>query len=164
MRHNIVIAGCAASGKDYLKSKLIQKGYIPSISDTTRPSRSNEVNGIDYNFISEDEFLVNIDSKNYLEYCNFNGWYYGTKIQKNQKPEPNIYIMTPSGIAQLPDFFRESSLIIYLDIHEEVRLERLKSRNDSNDSLMRRLQSDRNDFLNFTDWDIRITKSEDINL
>jgi len=161
---NIVICGSACSGKDFLKNLLVSKGYLPSISETTRPPRANEIEGRDYYYISEELFKERINSNYYLEYCNFNGWYYGTPSPSSKKVNPNLYIMTPGGIYQLPPYFRSESLIIYLDIPESVRRERFAVRSDNNDSIERRILADNMDFENFTNWNIRITDSNQINL
>jgi len=77
----IVVSGPSGSGKSTLNQLLIQKrnNIIMSISDTTRKIRGSEVNGVDYNFISEDEFKNNIKNDKYLEYAEvYNGTFYGT--------------------------------------------------------------------------------------
>ena len=52
----IVLVGRAASGKDHARKKFEAKGYKYGISYTSRPPRSNEVNGIDYHFLSKEQF------------------------------------------------------------------------------------------------------------
>ena len=77
----IVVSGPSGSGKSTLDQLLIKKRHniIMSISDTTRKIRGQEVNGVDYNFISEEEFKNNIKNDKYLEYAEvYTGTYYGT--------------------------------------------------------------------------------------
>lgn len=54
----IVVSGPSGSGKSTLNQLLIEKrkNIVMSISDTTRKIRGNEVDGIDYNFITQEEF------------------------------------------------------------------------------------------------------------
>ena len=50
-----------------------------SISDTTRPARDNEKNGVDYNFIKESEFLNRAKNNAYIEFANVFGNFYGSQ-------------------------------------------------------------------------------------
>lgn len=77
----IVVSGPSGCGKSTLNSILIQrrKNTVMSISDTTRSIRGNEINGVDYNFISTKEFESNIKNNKYLEYAIVHSnKYYGT--------------------------------------------------------------------------------------
>jgi dephospho-CoA kinase len=67
--------------------------------------------------------------------------------------------MTPAGIADLTPEHRADSVVIYLDVSEETRRMRLSSRIDGDD-VNTRLENDRKDFENFTDFDIRIENSD----
>lgn len=159
----IIICGKSGSGKDYLKNLLINsnKGYLYAISHTTRPKRENEIDGKDYHFVSEETFLNMINKGLFVEHTKFNNWYYGlTKISFEMG---NVFILTPSGIKQLPEYFKKQSLIIYLDIDEITRANRLYNRKDNQDSVYRRMKADNEDFANFTEWNIRITDSKQLN-
>ncbi len=80
-RHGIlfVVAAPSGAGKTTLCEALRQTpDFIYSVSCTTRPPRSGEIDGEDYFFISEDEFRKRIDAGEFLEYANVHGNYYGT--------------------------------------------------------------------------------------
>lgn len=80
----IVVSGPSGCGKSTLDQLLLKKrkNIVMSISDTTRNIRGNEVNGVDYNFISVDEFENNIKNEKYLEYAMVHsGKYYGTPLE-----------------------------------------------------------------------------------
>jgi guanylate kinase len=154
MNKRIIIAAPACSGKDYLKNKFIDKGFIPSVSYTTRPKRENENNGTDYHFVSTKEFIEHQMKHEFIEVQSFRGWYYGTP--KTDFVFCEIFIMTPQSINLLPKEIRQTSFIIYLDVDESIRIERLNKRNDI-DSVERRLMADREMFKDFTDYDLRIT-------
>lgn len=89
----VVVSGPSGCGKSTLDQLLIKnrKNITMSISDTTRKIRSGEKDGIDYNFISKEEFLDNIDNDKYLEYALVHSHYYGT-------PKGNINKLLKSGI------------------------------------------------------------------
>ena len=68
----IVISSPSGAGKTSVCHKLIErdKSIALSISDTTRSPRDNEIDGVDYNFIKEEEFKNKIKNKSYVEYAN----------------------------------------------------------------------------------------------
>lgn len=77
----IVVSGPSGCGKSTLDNMILEKreNIVMSISDTTRSIRGNEVNGVDYNFISVQEFEENIKNNKYLEYAKVHSSkYYGT--------------------------------------------------------------------------------------
>lgn len=151
----IILVGKGGSGKDFLRKELENKGFRYCISHTTRPPRVDEENGKDYYFISlETANLDFIENDKFYEYVIFNNWVYGTS--RSEFENSNLFIMTPSGISKLKEEDREDSLIVYLDIDEEVRKSRLCKRNDA-DVLERRLEADRKDFENFSNFDLSIT-------
>lgn len=152
----IIIAGKAASGKDFLRQRFEARGFKYAVSYTTRPPRPGETHGIDYFFISESNANKMIELNLFYEWVEFNGWIYGTTHQ--QFYQDDLFIMTPTGIGRLLKEDRATSFIIFLDIDESVRRERLLAREMPGDSIERRLQADRLDFLNFTDFDLQIKK------
>lgn len=154
--NKIILAGKAASGKDHLRKIMEGRGFKYGISYTTRPSRVGEIDGRDYYFISESEFIDKIENNYWYEYIEFNGWFYGTS-KKQFNALCNLFIMTPKGISHIDPIDRKECTIIYLDISVSERKKRLKNRNMPGDSLDRRIQADENDFKLFNDYDIKIT-------
>lgn len=156
----IIILGKAASGKDFLQKQLVYNGWIPLRQYTTRPIRPNET-GDEYHFVSEDEFdsishkLISIQS--------FNGWKYGFDI--NEALNSDVMIFSPANFFSINisvdskiEELLNNSTVVYLDIDEETRRERLSKRyvgGKEDDSLERRLQADKKDFEYFDsiDWD-----------
>jgi guanylate kinase len=150
----IIISGKGGSGKDYLVKLLKEKGLTYSVSHTSRPPRAGEFNGVDYYFVSYEEALGMANSGDFYEWVEFNTWFYGTSLDEFYRA--NLFIMTPSGIEKLKPQDREESLIIFIDIDENVLRERLALRNDA-DKAERRIDADREDFKNFSDFDCIIT-------
>ena len=77
----IVVSGPSGCGKSTLDLKLIESrnDTVMSISDTTRSPRGEEKDGVDYNFISKEEFEQKIKDDKYLEYAIVHSnKYYGT--------------------------------------------------------------------------------------
>ena len=153
-KKRVIIAGKGASGKDHLRKMMVEDGFNYCVSHTTRPMRSDEEEGIDYYFVKEEEAYMMILEDLFLEHTNFNGWIYGTS--KDEFHKSNLFIMTPSGISQLSPEDRSESIILYVDIDENTRRERMSMRRDADD-VDRRIEADEKDFLNFIDYDFSIT-------
>jgi guanylate kinase len=158
MHKRIIIVGRAASGKDHIRKKFEAQGFKYAVSYTTRPPREGEVDGVDYIFISPAEAQEMIKNDDFYECVEFNGWLYGTSIR--QFDEDDVFIMTPTGLAHVDEDSRKKSFVIFIDIDEEIRRERMASRNMPGDSVDRRIEADRKDFENFTNYNIRITNPD----
>lgn len=154
----IILVGHGASGKDFLRKKFQERNFKFAITHTTRPPRVGEVDGVDCNFVSEEEFKRLIELDQFLEYVQFNGWYYGTTLDTFN--ECDVFIMTPSGVSKLSKENRDRCFIIFIDIAEEIRLSRLDSRVMPGDTALRRLAADRLDFCDFRDFDMRVTNPD----
>lgn len=75
----LVVSGPSGSGKTTICRRLAQEwNCFYSISHTTRPQRTGEINGKDYFFVSKDEFLQMIDQKLFIEWAQVYDQYYGT--------------------------------------------------------------------------------------
>jgi guanylate kinase len=155
MHGKIIIVGPGGSGKDFLRKKMVDKGFSYGVSFTSRPPRVGEVEGSDYYFRSLDFFEANSDL--FLELQEFNGWKYG--ISKEEFKKKDLFILSPAGLKSLPEDLRKISFVIYLNPDEKIRIKRLESRNDA-DSVERRLIADGKDFFQFSDYDIMITNED----
>jgi guanylate kinase len=83
----LVLSGPSGAGKSTIinqASKSIGEFYF-SISTTTRQPRSGEVDGVDYYFVSKEEFEEDIKAGNFLEYATVHDNYYGTSLKPVQK-------------------------------------------------------------------------------
>jgi guanylate kinase len=156
MKKRLILVGKAASGKDHAR-RLSQKfGLSYAVSYTTRPPREGEINGVDYIFTSKASFKKMIDANLMYEYVIFNDWHYGTTVK--QMESDTLFIMTPKGLSHLSPLDREESHVIYFDIPENIRRERMEKRIGNADSVDRRIEADEIDFENFTNFDDAITE------
>jgi len=75
-----VLSSPSGAGKTTLTKKLAEnnKGFVISISHTTRKPRPNEINGKDYHFVSVEKFKNLIKENSFYEYANIFDNYYGT--------------------------------------------------------------------------------------
>ena len=154
--HRIILVGKGAAGKDHAREILTSMGLIYDPSYTTRPPRENEKDGVDYNFITEEDFKGMDMLNEWYETVRFNSWLYGTTNVQFYSGS-DIFIMTPHGISLVKEDDRRKSLIIYFDIDATVRSQRMSERKGNADSIHRRLSADEKDFKNFSDFDVKVT-------
>ena len=83
----LILSGPSGCGKSTLLKEVYKEisDYYFSISTTTRAPREGEVNGIDYFFVTKEEFESDIKSDDFLEYAEVHGNYYGTSLKPINK-------------------------------------------------------------------------------
>ena len=83
----LVLAASSGAGKTTIAKELVKrhKEMVISVSATTRARRVGEKNGVDYFFMTQEEFEQNIDRNNFIEYEQVHGCYYGTLKQVVEK-------------------------------------------------------------------------------
>mgnify|MGYP004529214251 FL=1 len=102
----IILSGPSGVGKGtvrkiVMRDKKLNLAY--SISMTTRKPREREQNGVDYFFVSEEEFKHNIAENNLLEYAEFVGNFYGTPrsyVEKLRNEGKNVILEIEINGAQ----------------------------------------------------------------
>lgn len=143
----LILSGPSGCGKSTLLKELYKNidNYYFSISTTTRPIRDGEKNGVDYLFVSKDEFEKGIKNNDFLEYAKVHNNYYGTSL-KNVKDALAQYKLVIFDIdVQGHDLVRKqldnltTSVFITTPTLHELET-RLRSRNtDDSDIIKKRL-------------------------
>ncbi len=127
----IVVSGPSGCGKSTVDNMLISKrqNIIMSVSDTTRAKRDGETDGIDYNFITKEEFEKNIESNKYLEYAKVHSnKYYGTPCNfVNKKLKEGIDVILEIDIEGARKIKEKRSDAVFIFIMPPS-MEILKSR------------------------------------
>ncbi len=79
----LILSGPSGCGKSSLLKEVYKNidNYSFSISTTTRPMREGEQDGVDYYFVSKEEFMHDIQAGNFLEYAQVHDNYYGTSLK-----------------------------------------------------------------------------------
>ncbi|MBQ8981354.1 MAG: guanylate kinase [Eubacterium sp.] len=83
----VVLSAPSGCGKDtvFKELKKIRNDIVESVSATTRKPREGEVNGVNYYFKTDDEFVQMINDGKLLEYARYNNCYYGTPVEGVEK-------------------------------------------------------------------------------
>ena len=143
----LVIIGPSASGKTQIVNKLIENYNMKKmVTYTTRPMRQHEVDGLDYHFISVDDFQKKIKEGFFLEYVNYNNNYYGTS--KNSLSSDKVVILESEGLKKYINEARNQIKIVFIRCSKEIRRIRMTSRGDDIESINKRLLNDDNVFNN----------------
>jgi guanylate kinase len=142
----IVISGPSGSGKSTIIHRLIEQVDLEfSVSATTRKARPDEVDGLDYTFVTRDEFQSMIDADELLEWAIYNTNHYGTPArpidEANQEGRDVLLDIEIQGARQVRAH-RPDALMIFIapPSLEEVE-RRLRQRGDTSDEdIANRLQ------------------------
>lgn len=147
MKTLLVIMGASGTGKDTLGDMLQTKDNINKlISTTTRPKRLNEVDGVDYHFVSKKK----MESLTMLEQVEYADNYYGFSKETVDKTfntsNKAFTIATLSGFVVLSKYFSGDANIrvipVYLTAQEDTVKQRMILRGDSLESVNKRLTTD----------------------
>lgn len=132
----IIISGTTCAGKGTVIKHLLErnKNLYLSISYTSRPKRGSETNGVDYYFVSPEEFETKIKNNDFLEYAQVQyGCYYGTpKSEIEEKLNAGFDVILEidvQGAKQIKEQNPETILIFIMAPSMEIVKERIKSRN-----------------------------------
>ena len=161
MGFNIVLSSPSGAGKTTITKKISQKypNIKISISHTTRKPRSNEIDGVDYHFVSKDKFENLIKENKFYEYAKIFDNYYGTSKQSvNKLHKENydvVFDIDWQGTKQLSKY-KELNLIkiFILPPNKKELKNRLINRNqDNNQTVEKRLNQYENDIQHWSDYD-----------
>lgn len=141
----IILVGASASGKTEVAKYLIKNyGFEKVVTYTTRAKRPGEIDKIDYNFVTKDQFLKLKDENFFVETTNYNGNYYGTP--KNEIALNKVLIVDPNGLKCFINLLDKSIITFLIHGSEEKRRERMILRGDNIKDVEQRLINDKVDF------------------
>ena len=137
----IVLVGESASGKSSIEKYLVDNyGYNKIISYTTRQPRDGEVDGVDYHFITVEQFKALKEQGFFAETAIYNQWYYGTA--KEDYACDRVAVLTPHGLRQISKLKDIDIVSFYISVPRRDRLIKLLQRGDNIDEACRRSLSD----------------------
>lgn len=142
----VLITGPSGAGKTDVFKAIISMEDLnleKVITSTTREPREGEKNGVDYFFISREEFEKEISSNEMLEYALVYGEYYGSRkkdvgaiIEKGKNP---LFVVDVKGAIEIQSKFSPSvSIFLKAESNEELR-KRIVERGDPLDKIEKRM-------------------------
>ena len=154
------IIGKSSTGKDTIYKLLLAREDLnlqTIVSYTTRPIRSKEVPGEEYNFVSIEEKDALLEEGKVIEIRKYDTvygpWFYFTVDDGNVKLDENDYILigTIESFEKLKEYYGENIIPIYIEVDDGMRLERALKRERKQsepkyEEMCRRFLADQADF------------------
>ena len=166
----VILSSPSGAGKTTITKKIQQKykNFKISVSLTTRSPRSNEIDGIDYHFVSQDKFKKYINENKFYEYAKIFENYYGTlkkNVDETIKNNDILFDIDWQGTKQLSKFDNLKLIKIYLitSDKEEIKKRLLNRNQNSNEEIQKRFEAFDEDVKHWIDYDyVIINKNLDV--
>lgn len=142
-----VLSGPSGIGKDTVLRHLSKDFPINKVvTATTRSPRENETDGVDYDFLTKEDFQQKIRENYFLEYAEFSGNFYGTpkkNVEKLLNEGKNALLkIEVQGAVNVKKLLPEALLIFLAPPSISLLEERLRHRNtDSEEDIQKRLKT-----------------------
>ena len=156
----VILSSPSGVGKTTLTKKIQQKyqSFKISVSYTTRPPRSNEVDGVDYYFITHKKFEELIKKNKFYEFAKIFGNYYGTlksNVDNTLLKNDILFDIDWQGTKQLSKFKNLNLIKIYLitDNKKELKDRLIKRNQNTLDEIEKRFNSFDEDIKHWKDYD-----------
>ena len=163
----IIITGPSGVGKGTVVKELLDrnKDIWLSISATTRNPRIGEKDGENYYFISDEKFKDMIDKKEFLEWAQFAGNYYGTPLSTvNEKIEKGFIVLLEievEGAKQIKEKFPEALSIFLLPPSKAELEKRIRNRGtEKEEAIDRRLSRADYEIASSDEFDFVLTNHD----
>lgn len=141
----ILFSGPSGVGKGSIRRELLRRNEIQfsySVSMTTRLPREKEVDGVDYYFVTKEQFLEHIKNNNFLEYTEFVGNYYGTprdKVEEIRNQGKNVFLeIEINGARQVMENVKDDGVISFFLIPPSLKdlEDRIRKRKSEPDNII----------------------------
>ena len=160
----VVISGPSGVGKGTVLKEVFEKDdrLAYSVSLTTRAPREGEHNGVEYNFVTKDEFLKNVENGRMLEYTEYCGNYYGTSAEYVERQRADgkdvILEIETEGGGNVKRLFPDSVLIFIAPPSVEELERRLTERGTENpEAVARRIKRAKEELASSGIYDYIVT-------
>ena len=156
----LILSSPSGAGKTTLTKKIQQKhhNFKLSVSHTTRLPRENEIDGLDYHFVTKQKFENLIDSKSFYEYAKIFENYYGTSkknVDEIIKKNDILFDIDWQGTKQLSKFKNLKFVKVFLitDNKSELKKRLINRNQNSPKEIESRFNSYEEDIKHWNDYD-----------
>ena len=155
----LVVSGPAGRGKGTVNAHLLKRGdYAFSVSATTRAPRPGEVDGVNYHFITKEDFISRIENGAMLEYTEYCGNFYGTPKKEAEEVLESgknlILEIEVEGAENVKKKFPDAVLVLLLPPSYSVQEQRLRGRGtETEEKILERLSRAREEILHADSYD-----------
>ncbi len=164
----LVLSSPSGAGKTTISRKLLERdeNLVISVSITTRPKRTGEVAGVDYHFVDLTEFNLMVNRRQFLEYAQVFGHYYGTPREPVEKTLAGgndvLFDIDWQGSQQLVQNARDDLVSVFILPPSTAELERrLKTRaQDSDEVVAKRMARATDEMSHWAEYDYIIVNRE----
>ena len=164
----IVVVAPSGTGKSTLIKKILHDipEMVWSVSCTTRPMRTGEVDGKDYHFVSVEDFEARLKKGEFIEWAKVHDNYYGTsKVIVDETLNQGLNILMEldvQGCDSLKKIYAKTAQVIFLEPPSMELLEkRLRDRaTDSEEVILRRLNNAKSEMTRKNDFDYLMTNDD----
>ena len=164
----IIISGTTCAGKGTVIKKLLanHNDIVLSTSYTSRPKRESEIDGVDYYFVSKEEFERKIENGDFLEYAQVQyGAYYGTPkkevLELLDSGKDVILEIDVQGAKQIKELYPETILIFIMAPSMREVKRRIMMRGDENiDQIISRFKVAYNEINQINDYNYVVVNDD----
>lgn len=170
----LIVSGPSGSGKSSISREVMKRHpeVAFSISCTTRSPRSGERNGVDYHFLSVEEFRKKIEAGEFIEYAQVHGNFYGTlKSEVEKRVTQGIDVILDidvQGAAKVHELCRESEIFrdaaefVFVAPPSHAELERrLRGRGtDAEEVILKRLENSKLEISHWREYSYLLINDE----
>ena len=170
----LIVSGPSGSGKSSISREVMKRHpeVAFSISCTTRPPRSGERNGVDYHFLSVEDFRKKIEAREFIEYAQVHGNFYGTlKSEVEKRVTQGIDVILDidvQGAAKVHELCRESEIFrdaaefVFVAPPSHAELERrLRGRGtDAEEVILKRLENSKLEISHWREYSYLLINDE----
>ena len=129
-----VLSGPSGAGKNTVYDALCKRlpELAHTVSATTRAPRDGEADGVDYYFLTKEEFLRRMDADEFIEYVEYGGNYYGTLKSEVERltalGKTVVLIIEVNGALRIKTLFPEAATVFIIPPSLKVLRQRLRDR------------------------------------
>lgn len=167
MANVFIITAPSGAGKTSLTQTAVKKmdNIKISVSHTTREKRAKEINAKDYNFISETEFKNKISEKDFLEYAEVFGQYYGTSrawVEEQLNAGCDVILEIDwQGAQKIRELFPQAASVFILPPSYDILRQRLMARGqDQETTIEYRMEQAHREISHYHEFEYLILNDE----